>query len=95
MGIRLNIDKPAITIKIMKAGGILFNASVKLTKIDEKMVRSILAEYKMHNCHVNFRGDHDVDEFIDVIEGNRKYVKCIYAYNKIDTVSIEDVDRLM
>ena len=46
----------------------------------------------MHNCHVTFRGDYDVDDLIDVIEGNRKYVKCIYVYNKIDTISIEEVD---
>lgn len=35
-----------------------------------------------------------MDELIDVLEGNRKYVKCLYVWNKIDTVSIEDVDRL-
>ena len=68
VGIRLNKDKPLISLKVMKTGGIIFNAAVKLTKIDEKMVRSVLAEYKMHNCHVSFRGDHDVDDFIDVIE---------------------------
>lgn len=79
----------------MKTGGIIFNASVKLTKIDEKMVKNVLQEYKIHNAHVNFRGDHDVDEFIDVIEGNRKYVKCLYVYNKIDTISIEEVDKMM
>lgn len=49
----------------------------------------------MHNAHVNFRGDYDVDDLIDVIEGNRKYVKCIYVYNKIDTVSIEEVEEMM
>lgn len=38
-----------------------------------------------------FRDDYGVDEFIDVVEGNRKYVKCLYVYNKIDTVCIEDV----
>lgn len=48
----------------------------------------------MHNAHVVFRGDYDVDELIDVIEGNRKYVKCIYVYNKIDTISIEEVDLI-
>jgi hypothetical protein len=50
-------------------------------------------EYKMHNAHVTFRGDYDVDDLIDVIEGNRKYVQCIYVYNKIDTISIEEVDE--
>lgn len=41
-----------------------------------------------------FREDASVDQLIDVIEGNRKYVKCLYVYNKIDVISIEDVDRL-
>lgn len=48
-------------------------------------------QYKIHNAEVLFRGDHSVDEFIDVIEGNRKYIKCLYVYNKIDTVTIEEV----
>lgn len=54
-----------------------------------------MQEYKIHNCHVKFNGDYDVGDLIDSIEGNRKYVKCIYVYNKIDTISIEDVDALM
>ena len=35
-----------------------------------------------------------VDEFIDVLIGNRRYVNCLYVYNKIDTISMEDVDRI-
>ena len=58
------------------------------------MVVNVLHEYKMHNAHVVFRGDYDVDDLIDVIEGNRKYVKCLYVYNKIDTISIEEVDSI-
>jgi ribosome-interacting GTPase 1 len=58
------------------------------------MVKNIFQEYKIHNAHVTFRGDHDVDELIDVIEGNRKYIQCLYVYNKIDTISIEEVDML-
>jgi ribosome-interacting GTPase 1 len=58
------------------------------------MVTDIMHEYKMHNAHVTFRGDYDVDELIDVIEGNRKYCKCLYVYNKIDTISIEEVDEI-
>lgn len=41
-----------------------------------------------------FREDATVDDLIDVIEGNRKYMKCIYVYNKIDVVGIDDVDKL-
>ena len=58
------------------------------------MVTNIMHEYKIHNAHVTFRGDYDVDDLIDVIEGNRKYVKCLYVYNKIDIISIEEVDWL-
>ena len=57
-------------------------------------VYRVLHEYRIHNCEVLFREDASVDELIDVIEGNRKYIKCLYVYNKIDVVSIEDVDRL-
>lgn len=40
------------------------------------------------------REDVTIDDIIDTIEGNRKYVKCIYVYNKIDAVSMEEVDDL-
>ena len=54
----------------------------------------ILHEYRVHNAEVLFRGDYTSDEFIDVVLGNRKYVKCLYVYNKIDQLAIEDVDKL-
>jgi ribosome-interacting GTPase 1 len=38
VGIRLNKEKPKITIKIQKSGGCHFNSAHKLTKIDSKMV---------------------------------------------------------
>ena len=41
-----------------------------------------------------FREDATVDDLIDVIEGNWKYMKCIYVYNKIDVIGIDDVDNL-
>jgi len=94
-GIRMNKEPPRITLKPQKTGGVHFHASVPLTKIDEKMVRNILQEYRIHNCHVKFNGDYDVDDLIDVIEGNRKYLKCIYVYNKIDTISIEEISEMV
>merc|ERR1719188_2079702 len=42
--------------------------------------------------------DATVDDFIDVLEemgtAPRKYVKCLYVYNKIDMLSIDLVDAL-
>lgn len=47
-----------------------------------------MQEYKLHNADVLVRDDINVDDLIDAIEGNRKYVKCLYVYNKIDAISL-------
>lgn len=68
-----------------------------MTKLGEKpqdAVTRLLNGYKIHHAEVLFREDAGLDELIDVIEGNRKYVRCLYVYNKIDTLSIEEVDEL-
>lgn len=41
-----------------------------------------------------FREDCTADELIDVISANRVYLPCLYVYNKIDQISIEEVDRI-
>lgn len=59
---------------------------VPLTKLGPdpgKTVYNILHEYKVHNADVLFRDDYGVDELIDVIEGNRKYIRCVYVWNKV------------
>lgn len=46
------------------------------------------------NAEVLFREDCSPDEFIDVICKNRAYLPCLYVYNKIDQISMEEVDKL-
>jgi len=94
VGIRLNVKKPDIYFKQKKTGGVSFTATCNMTNMDEKMVRTILHEYKIHNAEVLFREDSTPDEFIDVISGTRIYMPCLYVYNKIDQISLEEVDRL-
>jgi ribosome-interacting GTPase 1 len=48
----------------------------------------ILREYKVHSADVLLRTDITVDQFIDVVEGNRKYMPALYVMNKIDQVSV-------
>ena len=67
-------------------------SNVTLNHIDQDTVKAVLSEYKIHNADVNFRCDATVDDFIDVIEGNRIYIPCIYVLNKIDQISIEELD---
>lgn len=45
----------------------------------------------MMNCEVIVNDEIDEDEFIDIIEGNRKYMPCIYILNKIDSISYEEL----
>ena len=93
-GIRLNKTFPNIAFTRKKSGGVNFNSTVPLTQTDEDTVRGVLQEYKIHHCDVLFREDASAEDLIDVIEGNRKYVKCVYVYNKIDVCSIEEVDEI-
>lgn len=80
--------------QIKKAGGLSFNSTCPLTRVDEKLVQMILHEYKIFNAEVLFREDCTADELIDVISANRVYMPCLYVYNKIDQISIEEVDKL-
>ncbi|KAJ7596722.1 developmentally regulated GTP-binding protein [Mycena floridula] len=83
VGIRLNKKKPDVVFRRKTTGGL--NTTVKLTKTDEKTIRTILAGYKLHNCEIMIREDITTDEFIDVL---------IDVYNKVDAISLEQVDKL-
>ncbi len=58
------------------------------------MVKVILLEYKIKNADVIVRGNYTVDDFIDAVEGNRKYIDAIFVYNKIDLMCLEDIDEV-
>lgn len=94
VGIRLNKKRPDVYFKPKSMGGITFTATVPLTKISERMANAILREYKVHNAELVIHEDITVDELIDVLDGNRNYLRCLYLYSKIDAVSLEEVDRL-
>ncbi|KJE96916.1 developmentally regulated GTP binding protein 1 [Capsaspora owczarzaki ATCC 30864] len=91
-GIRLNKSPPNIYYKKKDKGGINLTATCTLTNLDLDMVKSVLGEYKIHNADVILRYDATVDDLIDVVEGNRVYLPAIYCLNKIDQISIEELD---
>ena len=94
VGMRLNRSPPNIYFRKKKAGGVSINSTGPLTRLDERLVARVLQEYKIHNCDLLFKEDSSVDDLIDVIEGNRRYVRCLYVYNKVDMASLEEVDEI-
>lgn len=94
VGLRLNRSPPNVTFKKKKTGGMTITSLVPLTHLDEKMIHRIFAEYKIHNADLLLKEDITVDDLIDIIEGNRRYIKCLYVYNKVDVCSIEEVDEI-
>lgn len=91
-GIRLNQKPPNINYRRKDKGGINLNATVAQSELDLDTVKTILSEYKIHNADITLRFDATTDDLIDVIEGNRIYIPCIYLLNKIDQISIEELD---
>lgn len=57
-------------------------------------MKTILNEYKIHNADITLRYDATTEDLIDVIEGNRVYIPCIYLLNKIDQISVEVKKKL-
>ncbi|CAF0877162.1 unnamed protein product [Brachionus calyciflorus] len=91
-GIRLNKQPPNIYFKRKDKGGINLQTMSNDSELDLDTVKSILGEYRIHNADIIVRCDATVDDLIDIIEGNRVYIPAIYCLNKIDQISIEELD---
>lgn len=91
---RLNKTAPDISVKKRDKGGINLVNTVPQSVLDFDTVKTILSEYRICSADVILRCDATVDELIDVIEGNRVYIPCLYVLNKIDQISIEELDIL-
>lgn len=93
-GIRLNKQPPKLKFKRKDKGGI--NVQVMANpqeNLDTETVKTICAEYKVACADIILSEPNlTVDQLIDEIEGNRVYVPAIYVMNKIDQISIEELE---
>src|SRR3989344_5434490 len=64
-----------LDVQIVKKtrGGVSIASTVRLTHLEKDTIETILREFKMNNTDVVIRTDITVDQFIDVIEGNKVY----------------------
>jgi len=91
-GIRLNKPPPNLSYRRKDKGGINLQMAVSQSELDLDLVKSILSEYRIHNADILLKADVTSDDLIDVVEGNRTYIPVIYVLNKIDQISVEELD---
>merc|ERR1719272_960130 len=84
VGIRLNKERPKMSVNRTKTGGLKFNCNVPNCELTREVCHSILQTYKIYNVDVVVHDNCGIDDFIDILEETgsapRKYVKCLYVY---------------
>lgn len=93
-GIRLNKKPTNILFKKKEKGGIAFSAApgCDLINTDEETVISVCKEYRIMNAQVRINENVTIDDIIDTIEDNKKFCPALYVMNKIDQITIEELD---
>lgn len=88
-GIRIN-EKPAdIKITHNARGGLNIQKTCTLTHMDDDYIQELCREFKVVNATVVFRQDATIDQFIDVLAGNRVYTKGLIVMTKMDLLPPE------
>ncbi|AQZ13389.1 RBG1 (YAL036C) [Zygosaccharomyces parabailii] len=95
VGIRVNKSPPDIIVKKKEKGGISITNTVPLTHLDNDEIRAVMSEYRINSAELAFRCDATVEDLIDVLEApTRRYMPAIYVLNKIDSLSLEELELL-
>lgn len=68
--------------------------TVDTPDLDDELIKVILKEYKISNCDLAIKQKANEDDLIDVIEANRKYIPCLYVLNKIDDITLPELEIL-
>lgn len=82
--IRLNSHPPDVNIIVGQQGGINIQPTLPLTKMTVQEAKEIVEAFGHINCTVVIREDIDHEQLLDVLAGNRVYIKAVMAINKVD-----------
>ncbi len=84
--IRINQKKPDIRITAAPRGGIQVASTVKLS-LDRRTIVDILRELGINNGIVLIREEASIEQLIDAVEGNKKYMPAVIVMNKADMLA--------
>jgi small GTP-binding protein len=91
VNIRVDQQRPDVRIVKTARGGINVASTVPLTKINAEIIAAICREFRIMNADIVLHDDINEDQFIDVIEGNKKYVPSLVVLNKADLATPEQL----
>jgi ribosome-interacting GTPase 1 len=94
IGIRVDEKPPNVLVEETGSGGIQVSTPIKLTNINEQIVKDILRIYEMNNARVIIREDITDEQFVDAIQRNRVYVRSLTIMNKIDLVNTGFINEI-
>lgn len=94
VNVRINQKSPDVKIEKKERGGLSITSTVPLTNLSKKTMQDILREFRINNADVVVRTDVDIDQFIDAIEANRKYVPAVIVVSKTDLLD-EDQNTVL
>lgn len=91
--IRLDRKPPRVRVRDKVRGGI--NVTGFRAKVSNQEIKFVLREYKVLNADVFLNeANLGVDDIIDHIAGNRKYVPSLITLNKIDLISRSELKSI-
>jgi len=85
--IRMNERVPDVKVVRTNRGGIDIGRTVKTPELDDITIKAICNEFRYHNCQIVIRTKINADQFIDVLEGNKKYMPALIVVNKTDLLT--------
>jgi len=92
--LRLNKRRPDVKITKKLKDGIRIGKTVRLPDLKDETIRSICKAMGYNNADVLIRSVINADDFIDVIEANKRYIPAVTVLNKIDLVTDERIKEL-
>jgi len=82
-GIRINKEAPNIKLRKKERGGVSVGFTVPC-ELQPETVKAVLKEFGYFNADIVIRSKASLDDLIDFLEGNKKYMPCVTVLNKAD-----------
>jgi len=93
-GIKLNKAPPKIRIDIRNRNGVSVTSKVPQPYLSAELVTDLLnTHYRIFHACVHLDEEATIDDLIDILEGNRVYIPCIYVINKCDQLWPEQIAK--